>query len=70
MPTRPFDSRTSVAPPLELCGKWVAWSSDHSRIVAHANSMQELWQIVRAQGVVDPVFEKVPRAGVRWLGAR
>lgn len=67
MPTKPFDSKTSAVPTLELCGKWVAWSSDHSRIVAHADSMQALWQIVREVGIQDPVFEKVPRADVRYI---
>lgn len=56
--------------PREYAGKWVAWSSDHSRIVAHSQSIAELWKIVREQHLEDPVFEKVPRADVRFVGAR
>lgn len=69
MPVKPI-SHMSNAVPAEYGGKWVAWNSDHARIVAQSNSMEELWQLVRAQKISDPIFEKVPRADARFVGAR
>jgi hypothetical protein len=69
MPIKPV--KTSNRPvPLEYAGKWVAWNSDHSRIVAHSDNMQSLWQMVREQHISDPVFEKVLRADVKFVGRR
>lgn len=72
MPTKPLTlSSRSIPPvPVELAGKWVAWNSEHSQIVAHSDSLEALWQIVRDQGIVDPVFEKTPRVDVRFVGMR
>ena len=68
MPAKPLTSRTPTAVPLELAGKWVAWTADHARIVAHSDTMQDLWQQVRHQSVADPIFEKIPRSDVRFVG--
>ncbi len=62
MPTKPFDPKSTTAVPIEYSGKWVAWNADHSQIVAHSSSMQVLWQVVRDQKIVSPIFEKIPRA--------
>jgi hypothetical protein len=62
MPTRKIETRLRTAVPLEFTGKWVAWSSDHSHIVADADSLQKLWQTIREKKIDDPVIEKVPRA--------
>lgn len=70
MPTRSVSTQSSKTVPIEFSGKWVAWNSDHSRIVAHAKSLQEIWELVRESKVEDPVFEKVPRADVRFVGMR
>lgn len=70
MPTRSFDRRWDRAVPVEFAGKWVAWSADHSRIVAHAESLPRLWQVVQEEGIEDPIFEKVPQADVRFVGMR
>lgn len=70
MPTRMHNDRTISSVPLEFSGKWVAWNSDHTRIVASADSLSALWQIVRGEQIEDPVIEKVPRADVRFVGAR
>ena len=69
MPTRRVDQDHPSAVPAELGGKWVAWNSEHTRIVAHAETLQQLWQAIRETQVDDPVFEKVPRADVRFVGA-
>lgn len=68
MPTRSVSTQSSKTVPIEFSGKWVAWNSDHSRIVAHAKSLQELWELVREQDIEDPVFEKVPRAELSLRG--
>jgi hypothetical protein len=70
MPTRLAISRMSKAVPVEFAGQWVAWNSDHSRIVAHADTLPRLWQVVQNEGIENPVFEKVPRADVRFVGMR
>ena len=70
MPTKPIDSQSTTSVPVEYAGKWVAWNSDHSRIVAHSDSVQHLWQVVQADRIPDPIFEKVPRADVRFVGMR
>ena len=70
MPTRPLVASTRHAVPTEYSRKWVAWTSDHSRIVASANCLSELWQQVRDQRIDDPVFEKIPRSDVRFVGLR
>jgi hypothetical protein len=70
MPTRIADPCCPKAVPIELAGKWVAWNAEHTRIVAHADTLQLLWQAVRDEQIDDPVFEKVPRADVRFAGTR
>ena len=66
MPTKAIDSPATQPVPVEYSGKWVLGS----RIVAHSNTLQELWRIVHDRGIVDPVFEKVPHADVRFVGMR
>lgn len=70
MPTRPIDAASADAVSAEYSGKWVAWTADHLRIVAEGETIAELWQTVQDQGIVDPVFEKVPRFDVRFVGMR
>ncbi len=60
-------SKSKIPPvPFEYSGKWIAWSADHLRIVAHDDSLPALWAAVRAAQVEDPVFEKVPNPGPRF----
>ncbi len=70
MSTRPIGSKPSRSVPAEYSGKWIAWSADHSQIVAHGDKLDELWKAVKSQQVIDPIFEKVPRADVRFVGMR
>lgn len=70
MPTKPIDPGLPLPVPLEYAGKWVAWNSDHTQIVAAGESIQEVWNIVSERRIVDPVYEKVPRADVRLVGMR
>ena len=68
MPARTPVNLTAAVVPAEFSGKWIAWSADHSHIVAHSDTMPDLWQQVRNQRVADPIFEKVPRSDVRFVG--
>jgi len=70
MPTRIVDPDRPSAVPVELGGKWVAWNAEHTRIVAQAETLQQLWESTQEKQIIDPVFEKVPRADVRFVGMR
>ncbi len=70
MPTRIADPTRPSVVPVEFGGKWVAWNAEHTRIVAHAETLQQLWLVVQEKQIDDPVFEKVPRANVRFVGTR
>lgn len=70
MSTKPADFPKVTAVPVEYGGKWVAWNSDHSQIIAHSDTIQELWQVINERRIPDAVFEKVPRADVRFVGMR
>lgn len=70
MPTRPTDARDQKAVPVEFSGKWVVWNAEHTHIVAHAETLQELWQLASEKQIEDPVFEKVPHADVSFVGMR
>jgi hypothetical protein len=56
--------------PIEYSGKWIAWSRDHSQIVACSDRFENLWQFVLDQQIEDPIFEKVPHSDVRLVGRR
>ena len=70
MPTRRTDQASTSKVPAELGGKWIAWNAEHTRIVAQAESMHQLWQQAKEKQIEDPIFEKVPFADVRFVGAR
>jgi hypothetical protein len=46
--------------PSELGGKWIAWSADGLRIIAHADTLDECEAAAAATSDSDPSFEKVP----------
>ena len=56
--------------PIEFAGKWIAWNEDHSRIIASGSSIREAWDVACATGERDPIFEKVPRVDVCFVGTR
>lgn len=53
-----------------MVGKWIAWDAEHTRIVAQAETLKQLWRALQEKQIDDPVFEKVPRANVRFVGTR
>jgi len=65
-----LDSQSTQPVPIEFSGRWIAWASDHSRIVADSDSIEKLWQIVKERRILNPIFEKVPRSDVRFVGLR
>src|SRR5262245_3945873 len=62
MPTKAIEQTSGFAVPIEYAGKWIAWSADHKHILASGTDLPTLWEIVRQRQIVDPIFEKVPRA--------
>lgn len=70
MPTKSVAVKSADAVPVEYSGKWVAWNSSHSRIVAQSTTVTELWDIVKEQRIENPVFEKIPRSDARLVGKR
>jgi hypothetical protein len=55
--------------PVELGGKWIAWSSNGMRIVASGDTLDECETAAKKEGEKDPSFEKAPPADVRIVGA-
>jgi hypothetical protein len=56
--------------PIEYAGKWIAWDHAMARIVACGESLAEVMSAATKAGEPDPVFDKVPPANVRLIGAR
>jgi hypothetical protein len=54
--------------PIELGGKWIAWSEDGLRIVAHGNTLDECERAAQDAGEHEPSFERTPRADSRLIG--
>ncbi len=46
--------------PIALSGKWIAWSDDHTRIVASGDHLADVHQEVEKKGEKDVWFDKVP----------
>jgi hypothetical protein len=56
--------------PVELGGKWIAWSANGLRIVAHGETLDECEQAAERAGEKDPSFERTPRSDARIIGFR
>ncbi len=50
--------------PLELAGRWVAWSSDGLRIIGSGKTLEEAEAVATTAGEDDPIFE-VAMGGLR-----
>ena len=57
------------AVPIELAGKWIAWSADHTRIVANGDHLADVHKEVERKGEKDVWFDKVPSRTVFFGGA-
>jgi hypothetical protein len=58
------ETRRSCSLPLELAGRWVAWSSDGLRIIGSGKTLEEAEAVAAAAGEDDPIFE-VAMGGLR-----
>jgi hypothetical protein len=56
--------------PIELGGKWIAWSADGLRIVAHGDTLDECERAAENAGEKAPSFERTPRPNARIIGFR
>jgi hypothetical protein len=54
--------------PPEYSGKWVAWSSDQTTIVATGRTFAEARAAALAAGESRPLLEKAPKIDVRFVG--
>ncbi len=70
MPTRKVDTARPTTVPAELGGNGLLWNAEHTCIIAQAETLQQLWQATKERRIDDPIFEKVPLADVRFVGAR
>lgn len=61
-------SNPQTVVPREYGGKWVAWTSDHQRIIAVADSPDGAWAAAEQAGVCEPVLLWVPPADERCVG--
>jgi hypothetical protein len=63
-------SPESPVVPIDYSGQWIAWNSQGTHIVASGRTIQEAAQAAAAAGELQPVFAKVPKADVRFVGLR
>lgn len=54
--------------PREYGARWIAWTSECTKIVGSAQSLAEVREVAIAAGETDPVFEWVPPAHARIVG--
>ena len=57
-----------MAPP-EFAGLWVAWNENPSEIVAHGTTLEDVSAAAEANGVHDPLLERVRRPDEILIGA-
>jgi hypothetical protein len=53
---------------IKIGGKWIAWSEDGLRIVAHGDTLDECEEGAKKAGEKDASFERTPRADARIVG--
>ncbi len=54
--------------PKEYAGLWIAWSSDHQRIVASGKTWKEARAAAIAAGEPGAYLTKAPKPNVRFVG--
>jgi hypothetical protein len=67
-----MESETKLAErpivPLEYAGKWIAWNHERTRIIASGRTVEEVVKAAADAGETDPMFDKAPKANVRFVG--
>jgi hypothetical protein len=56
--------------PIEYAGKWIAWDHAMTRIIASADSLDEVLEPAKQVGEHDPILDKVPPANAHLIGGR
>lgn len=54
--------------PIDYAGQWIAWDHEGIRIVASGRTLEEAKLAATAAGETQPIFAKVPKADVRFVG--
>jgi hypothetical protein len=54
------ENKVPQSMPLELAGRWVAWSSDGLRIIGSGKTLEEAEAAAAAAGEDDPMLEVAP----------
>jgi hypothetical protein len=62
------DPRQRPSVPKEFGGKWIAWNSNATRIIASGETLEDCAAAAAQSGEANPQFEKVPRPDVRIIG--
>ena len=63
------DAAKSPAVPKEFGGKGIVWNQAGDNIIASGETLAECEKNVSETDETEPRFEKVPRPGVRIIGA-
>ena len=63
----PTRSRPPV--PKEYSGRWIAWNSSATRIIASGDDLASVVKKAQEAGEAQPSFEKIPRTDMRIIGA-
>lgn len=61
-------SADSRVVPIDYAGQWIAWNHEGTRIVASGRTLEDAAKAATAAGETQPVFAKVPKADVRFVG--
>jgi hypothetical protein len=54
--------------PIEYSGLWIAWDQAQTKIIASGKTFAEVKRAAEKAGECDPLFDKVPRSDVRFVG--
>jgi hypothetical protein len=54
--------------PIEFAGLWIAWNRSQTSIIAKGRTIEETMEAAKSTGEQEPVFAKVPKANVRFVG--
>jgi hypothetical protein len=54
--------------PIEYAGQWIAWNQGGTCIVGSGDTLAEAANAAQVAGEQQPIFAKVPKANVRFVG--
>lgn len=55
--------------PAKYAGKWVAWSSDHKKIVGSGSTAKDAFEAAARRGEQKPWLDRVPEKNTFFAGA-